>query len=79
MSADEILEKLTASEKQVVLKCGENFARFPRAMGLAAVNSCRTRYGLIEAEDAARAIWNYRLTPLGVTVQAALLGVPTRP
>ena len=79
MSVDEIIPKLTAAERRVVLRCGESFSRFPRAMGILAVNSCRNRYKLIEAEDAVRAIWNYRLTPLGLAVQGALCGVPSRP
>ncbi len=70
--AESIVAKLTPQERAVVLECGDEFAKFPRAMGLLAVNGCRNNYKLIEAEDAIRAIWNYRLTDLGREVKTLM-------
>lgn len=67
-----ISKALTSAERLTLMRTGIEFAKYPKAQGLSAVNCLRNRHQCIEAEDAVRGIWNYRLTDLGRRVKSIL-------
>jgi hypothetical protein len=73
VDVETIAGKLTEAQRKGLLALTSEYqsGRSLKSVTLTTRNSLR-RLKLAEAEDAQRAIWNYRLTPLGLAVRAAL-------
>ena len=72
---DAVVAGLTEPQRKGLVALTGDFqtGRSLRSVTLTARRTlCRMK--LAEAEDAQRAVWNYRLTPLGLLVRARIVG-----